>query len=237
MRKPVLAGLGITLLALSVCPLTSWAHLRLRHRRPLVLSSSAPATAPGAYTVPARTEVRAQLLSGMQTQFNRVNDPVEAQVLQPVYVHGRIVLPVGTLFDGRITTVRQAGTLHRPGELALRFDQLTLPDGQQLPISAFISKLENQRQLNVRLDSEGYIKGRRHFSWHDAVAGLAAACGFGAAKAFALSTTTAAIVGPASGAAFIAYELFWAHGTEVSLPPRTRCKIRLDTPVTVETLS
>jgi hypothetical protein len=173
----------------------------------------------------------------MQTQFSRVNDPVEAETVKPVYVRGRVVLPVGTLFDGLVTTVRHAGPFHRPGELALRFDRVTLPDGQDIPVSAFISKLENQRQLDVRLDTEGYIEGRRRFSWRDALVGVASACGFAAAKALALSTTTAAIVGPAGGAVFVAYELLWAHGGEVSLPPRTRCRIRLDTSVTVQALS
>jgi hypothetical protein len=237
MRKSVLSVLGISLVILLAGPVRLSAHLRLRRRQPILTPSIAPALAPGALTVPARTEVRARLLSGMQTQFSRVDDPIEAQLLSPVYVRGRIALPAGTLFGGHLTTVRPAGPFHRPAEMALRFDQVTLPDGQQAPVSAFISKLENQRGLNAKLDSEGYIEGRRHFSWRDAVAGVASACGFAAAKALALSTTTAAIVGPAGGAAFVAYELLWAHGGEVNLPPQTRCRIRLYTPVTVQSIS
>ncbi len=237
MRKSIFPVLVIALLTASVCPAILSAHLRLRRRPPVLSSSSSPALPAGYSTVPARTEVRAQLLSGIQTQFSRVDDPIEAQLLSPVYVRGQIVLPVGTLFNGHITSVRHAGPFHRSGELAFRFDQVTLPDGQQAPVSAFISKLENERQLNAKLDSEGYIEGRRHFSWRDAVAGVASVGGFAVARALALSTTTAAIVGPVGGAAFVAYELLWAHGNEVNLPPKTRCRIRLYTPVTVQAIS
>jgi hypothetical protein len=190
-------------------------------------------TRPLTVTVPAETQVKVSVLSGIDTSVNRVNDPVIAQVLEPVYVKGKIALPPGSLLDGHITMIRNPGHMHRPAELGLRFDRISLPDGQEKPVAALLAALEHPESLNFHLDAEGHLTGNRSVSWKTLFGGVTAIGAYGALKIAAVGSTGASLILPIGGAALIGYEAFWRHGREVDLPPDTRCRLRLNYPLTV----
>jgi hypothetical protein len=184
-------------------------------------------------TVPAQTKAAVQLLSGIHSQVSHVGDPIRAQLLQPVYVNGRVALPRGSLLDGRITRVRPAGRLRRPAELSLRFEQITLPDGQDRPITAVLTALDALAPPSVRLDSEGQLKGTKPIFWKWIAGGLV---GLGALAGVQTQLASAAALGatlPLGGGALLAYAFFWPRGSDVHLPPDTRFHIRLHQPLTV----
>lgn len=195
------------------------ADLGLRERPS---SRGAPTSDPLTLTIPAETQATVQILSGLHTRFSRIDDPVKAQLLRPVVVDGKVALPPGTLLDGRVTRVRAAGRLNRPAEFALRFDQITLPDGDVHPITAVLASAPP----HTRLDREGYLKGSRSISWKGVAGGLAAVGSVVASAAFWP-------VLPAAGTGILAYEFLWQRGGDVHLPPQTACRIRLDYPLTV----
>jgi len=185
-------------------------------------------------TVPAETEAEIQLLSGLHTRVTGVDEPVRAQLVGPVFVRGRVALPSGTLLDGRVTKIRSATRLHRPGELALRFEQITLPDGQIEPVSAVLAGLDKGPTPQVRLDSEGYLRGTRGLTWKNIAGSMLAVGAIGAVKlGFAGAGAFAGPWLPATGSALLAYEVFWMRGNEVHVPPDTCARIRLDYPLTV----
>lgn len=165
MAKSFLAALAIFLLApagKTQDTLPPWG-LTPRTGPPPV---STPATgSPLTLTVPAETEAAVQLLSGIHTQVSHLNDPVKARLVQPVYVNGRVALPRESLLDGRITMIHRAGRLGHSAELAFRFDQITLPDGQAAPIAAVLAALDNPRSGGL---SEGwacdFLEGRRRWA-------------------------------------------------------------------------
>ncbi len=182
-------------------------------------------------TVPAETEASVELLSGIHTRVSHVDDPVEGRLLQPVYVGGQVALPSGSLLYGRITQIRSAGRMHRPAQLAFRFEQITLPDGQTEPVAAVLASLDGLKSL--RLDREGYLQGGRGISLNHVAGGLV---GLGALATVGVKLGGAAMLGPllpAGGAVLLGYELLWPRGADVHLPPETRCRIRLDYPLTV----
>ncbi len=184
-------------------------------------------------TVPAETEFKVQVLSGIHSQVNHVNDPVIAEVTKPVFVHGELALPSGSLLDGHITMIRNAGHAHRSAVLGLRFDRITLPDGQEKPVAAVLAALENPKMLDIHLDQEGHLTGNRVLPWKGLVGGFATLGTFGALKLAAVGSASATIALPISGAAIISYETLWRRGREVNLPPDTQCRLRLNYPLTV----
>ncbi len=204
------------------------APARLMTRAAMASPSSAPAPL---LTVPAETETTVELLSGIHTRTSRVGDTVAGRIVQPVYVNGRVALPSGTLLYGEITRLRPAGRLHRAAELGFRFEQVALPDNQVQPITAVLAGVEHAGPL--QLDREGYLKGGRRFSWKEIAAGLTGVGGLAAMGTKLAGATAAGAALPFSAAAFIGYEVFWPRGREVHLPPDTRCRIRLDYPLTV----
>jgi len=199
---------------------------------PSRLTLPAPATPP-TLTVPKDTEASVTMLSGVHTRVSHLDDPIAAELVNPVYVDGKVALPSGTLLDGRITRIRAAGHMHHPAELSFRFDRVTLPDGQSGPITAVLAGLEVPDSAGFHLDSEGAIRGSRGYSWKILTGGAVGLGTFAAARASVAGAMALKTIIPAGGAAFLSFEVLWPRGKEVNLPPQTRCRIRLDNPLTV----
>ena len=179
-------------------------------------------------TVPAETEASVQLLSGIHTRVSRVDDPVAGKLLQPIYVDGQMALPSGSLLYGRVTHVRAAGRMHRAAELAFRFEQISLPNGDTEPINAVLASLE--RPGHLRVDHEGYITAGRGFSWKQLAFGAGAG---GALVTVGVKAGAMGAILPAGAVGLVGYEILWPRGDEVHLPPNTRCTVRLDYSLTV----
>jgi hypothetical protein len=224
-------------LAMAMCALAAWSQeasspLILTHRNDSPVTLNSAKGQPVSLTVPAETEVPVQVLSGVHTRVNHVDDFIAARLLQPVYVNGRVVLPSGSLLDGRVTFVRSAGHWHRAGELGLRFEKITLPNGQEAPLAAVLTSVQKAPALDFHLDAEGHLVGGRGFSWRSMLAGV---CGMGALGGVKVATGSAALTKllPLAGAAVAGYEIVWPKGHEVNLAPQTRCRLRLNYPLTV----
>ena len=203
----------------------------LSHR--MTTGETASMAARATLTVPAETEVKVQVLSGVHTKVNHVDDPVVAEVLKPVFVQGQLALPTGSLLDGHITMIRGAGHMHRSAELGMRFDRITLPDGQEKPVAAVLAALEHPEFLDIHLDPEGHLASNRNVSWKTLTGGFTALGAFGALKIAAVGSAGASVALPLGGAALISYEAFWRRGREVNMPPDTQCRLRLNYPLTV----
>ena len=203
----------------------------LSHR--IIGGESASSVARATLTVPADTEVKVQVLSGIHSQINHVNDPVIAEVLNAVFVGGKLALPPGSLLDGHITMIRNAGHMHRAAELGMRFDRITLPDGQEKPVAAVLAALEHPEMLDIHLDQEGHLISNRMMPWKALGGGFAAFGAFGVLKIAAVGSAGASLALPLGGAALISYEALWRRGREVNMPPDVQCRLRLNYPLTV----
>jgi hypothetical protein len=226
---------GITVLGLFAITALAWEGelpVALPHRSGLGQGRTESSRPRQTVTIPAETQVRVQMLSGIHTRVNHANDLVTARLLQPVYVDGRVALPSGTILDGRITMIRNSGHVHRPAELGLRFDKIVLPDGQAEPMAAVLAVMDKSSKLDLHIDPEGHLTGGRALSWKTLIGGVGLGS-FGAIKAVASGATAVSMSLSLAGAAAIGYEILWPKGHEVNLPPATRCLIRLNYPLTV----
>lgn len=233
MRRFIIV-LGTLLTAAPLCAASG--SVALTHRNTISHRPAIKASRASALTVPAETLVKARLISGMHTLVSHVNDPVSAQMTEPVYIHGHLALPAGTLFDGHITSIRRPKFMRHNGEICFRFDHVTLPDGEEMPVSAVITRLEKSKGLKGRLDSEGYIEGHRKHSWKSFLAGAVGIGGLTAAKVAIASSAALTVAAPASAAAFLGYEFIFRRGSNVNVPPLTPCRIRLLSSLTIPML-
>jgi hypothetical protein len=230
MRR-LIAILGVLFLATSMCSASGSAVLA--HRNEAFHHPDANAGTSAALTIPAETLVKARLISGMHTLVSHVNDPVSAEMTEPVYINGQMALPRGTLFDGHITSIRRPSWMRRNGEIAFRFDRVTLPDGHEVPVSAILTHLQGGKNVAGTLDSEGHLRGHRRSSWKSFLTGAIGVGGLTAARVVVASSAALTVAAPASAAAFVGYELFLRRGSNVNVPPMTGCRIRILSSLTV----
>ncbi|HEX3879477.1 MAG TPA: hypothetical protein VHW24_20985 [Bryobacteraceae bacterium] len=84
---------------------------------------------PDSYTVSAGSKVPLSLINSISTKHSEPGDRVYLETAFPVLSRGRIVIPVGSYVAGTVTEIKKPGRIKGRGELYVRFDSLTLPNG------------------------------------------------------------------------------------------------------------
>jgi len=88
-----------------------------------------PAPGAGDYVVDTGTKVPLSLINSISTKHSIAGDRVYLETAFPVLSQGRIVIPVGSYVEGTVTEIKKPGRVKGKGELYVRFDSLTLPNG------------------------------------------------------------------------------------------------------------
>ena len=105
-----------------------------------------------------------------------------AELVTPVEKEGRVVLPVGTLVEGTVTSVHGGRRISGKAELHLEARSLLLPNGTRYAVHL---QLIDTDQLNhTKIDSEGSLVRRDHPKETAATLGLAAGGGAAAGGVF-----------------------------------------------------
>src|SRR6266536_729684 len=94
-----------------------------------LLSAREPAPQAPEFTVQTGTKVPLSLINSVSTKHSAEGDRVYLETVFPVLVNGRIVVPVGSYVAGTVTQLKKPGRVKGRGELYVRFDSLTLPNG------------------------------------------------------------------------------------------------------------
>src|SRR5215510_11259458 len=84
---------------------------------------------PARFTVEPGTKVPLSLLNSVSTKHSAEGDRIYLETVFPILVQGRIVIPPGSYVAGTVTQVKKPGRVKGRGELYVRFDSLTLPNG------------------------------------------------------------------------------------------------------------
>src|SRR3954452_16144083 len=113
---------------------------------------------PGAVTVESGTKIPLTLLNTLSSKQTAEGDRVYLETLYPVLVNGRIIVPAGSYVSGTVTQIKRPGRVKGRGELYLRFDSLTLPNGTTRDFRARIGGMEGGGS-NELDRTEGKIKG------------------------------------------------------------------------------
>jgi hypothetical protein len=109
------------------------------------------------FVVEAGTKVPLSLINTISTKHSAAGDRVYLESSFPVLAGGRIVIPVGSYVAGTVTMVKKPGRVKGRGELYVRFDTLTLPNGVTREFRARIGGVDGQ--TDGELDkSEGKVK-------------------------------------------------------------------------------
>ncbi len=110
-------------------------------------------------TIPQGTVVQLELLTPINTKMNQVGDEVIAQLKESLRVDGRLVLPRGTEFRGRIEEIAAAKVGQRASNLKIVFDTAVTDLGTQ-PVSTIVVSADDYRQeARLKADPDGKLSG------------------------------------------------------------------------------
>lgn len=108
-------------------------------------------------TIPKGTEIRIELLTEINSERSKVDDPVRYRIAENVRIDNQIVLAAGAEGVGRVTHVESAGRLGRDGRVQVDFGSVNAMDSSQVRLQAIQDA--SGRQTNVELAAGASIAG------------------------------------------------------------------------------
>jgi type IV secretion system protein VirB10 len=187
----------------------------------------------GEYTVTPGTKVSLSLINSISTKHSAEGDRVYLETSFPVLAGGKIVIPVGSYVAGTVTQVKKPGRVKGRGELYIRFDSLTLPNGVTRDFRARMGGVD--AQATGELDkAEGKVKSEGNKSGDARTVGEAAGAGasIGAIAGNAAGHTgMGAGIGAAAGAAAGLVGILASRGPDAVLSRGTNMEMVLDRPL------
>src|SRR3954463_10179214 len=128
------------------------------------------------YTVEIGSKVPLALINSISTKHSAEGDRVYLETVFPVLVNGRIVVPVGSWVTGTVTQIKKPGRVKGRGELYVRFDSLTLPNGVTRDFRARMSAMDGRASEEFD-KTEGKVKSEGNKGGDAKTIGEAAAAG------------------------------------------------------------
>jgi hypothetical protein len=90
------------------------------------------------YELPSGTKIRVQMDNEVNSKVSSVNDTFTMKISEPLKVRETVVLPIGTIIEGRVTEVRRASMGRKNGSLSLSFEVLRLASGEKREIKGVL---------------------------------------------------------------------------------------------------
>jgi hypothetical protein len=177
-----------------------------------------PANLPDALTIPAGSVIQVRTSDWLSSDHNKSGDEFIATLAQPIVVDGWVVMRRNQNIIGHVTNATRAGRVKGVSKLQLELSQLTLVDGQLVPVQTTL--------LNA---SAGTSNGR------DAAA-IGVTTGTGAAIGAAAAGGPGAAIGAGAGFVASVAGVLLTRGKPTIIPPEDVLTFRLENPVTISTV-
>ena len=176
-----------------------------------------PTPVPALLTMPAGTFVTVRANQLVSTDRNQAGDAFSATLVQPLVVNGVVVAEPGQTIAGRIVESEKGGRIEGEARLKVQLTELTLVDGQQIPIQSQL--ISRKADTSVGRDA-GAIGGTTAIG---AIIGAAAGGGSGAA------------IGGGAGAAASTIGVLLTRGRPSVIYPEQELTFRIEAPVSIST--
>lgn len=108
------------------------------------------------WVVPSGTRVPLRLQSGISTKTAHVGDGVYARTEFPVAIDGKMMIPVGTYVQGKISKIVRPGRVKGRAELQFNFTTLIFPSGYTVTLPGSVDSLDSEKAQTK--DAEGTIQ-------------------------------------------------------------------------------
>ena len=177
--------------------------------------------------VPAGTTLMVRLDTTLATFSNRVGDPFQGKITQAIVVNGNILLPAGTIIEGRVTKVTEPRRISGKPTIGLLPEAVILPSGERYFLDA---TLVDTNIPGADVNQEGQFKGLGHDRRDQLEAGGGAAGGM--LIGGLIGGPPGILIGGAVGATSTTAHWLSKHRS-ATLPAGTTLTLELNRPLTM----
>jgi hypothetical protein len=188
--------------------------------------------------IPPGSHVLMRMVNSVSTRTAQEGDYIYLQTASPISVDGRIVVPMNSYVQGRVTYTKRAGKVKGRAEIAIRLETLTLPRGKMLHFNAYPASIDSAGS-GQRIDKEENVIKQSGSHGRDAKQ-IAILAGSGASLGAIVSSRgggngwQGAGVGSAIGAGVGLATVLLTRGKDVELAPGSALDVVFDRPVSLE---
>jgi hypothetical protein len=206
---------------------------------PAVYGQESAAAAPGAaasatYTIETGTRIPLALISSVSSKSSAPGDRIYLETAFPIVNGNHIVIPTGSYVTGTVTEVKRPGKVKGRGQLYVRFDSITLPNGITREFRSRLGSVDSRS--GEKLDpKEGQVMADSN---RGGDARTVAAGGVGGASIGAIAGSAAghgvmgAGIGGAAGVAAGMAAVLLTRGPDAELTKGSTIEMVLDRPLT-----
>ena len=177
------------------------------------------------------TLLKTQIKETLSTSSTVEGSRFTAQIMDPVEKDGKVVIPSGSVLEGRVTEVHGGRRITGAAALHLETRSVTLPDGTHYVVHA---QLVDIAQGQFRVDNEGTLKRKDHPKEMLAVASLTT--GSAAVAGAMIGGGVGAVVGASIGAG-VSTVIWLKQDRQATLPKDMQLVFSLTAPMELTPLS
>ena len=107
--------------------------------------------------IPAGTKVALRLKQAISTKTAREGDAVYAETTFPIAIDDRILIPVGTYVQGKISHIQRGGHIKGRAELLIHFTSLIYPSGYTVLLPGALENVPGAEHATMK-DTEGTVR-------------------------------------------------------------------------------
>ena len=179
-------------------------------------------------TVPEGTVIPIVLTAYLNTRSSRVGDTFYADTTYPIWIQQRLVIPKGSAIRGTVTEVVRPGRIKGKGRLAVRFDDILLPNGVRREFIATFRGIHGPGDESINRKSETVSAGSSKGEDAGIIVGTTST---GAIIGAAASHGTGAAIGAGAGAAAGIATVLFTRGRDLVLSPGAQFDLELKKPL------
>ena len=138
--------------------------------------TEAPATHAG-YTVQTGTRIPMGLINSVSSKHSVQGDRIYLETVFPVVIDGHVVIPAGSYVTGTVTGVNRPGRVKGKGEIYVRFDSITLPNGVTREFRSRLGAIDPTSSERLVEKKEGVVQSDSNKSGDVRTVGVGAASG------------------------------------------------------------
>jgi hypothetical protein len=179
--------------------------------------------------VPEGTVIPIVITAFLNTRSTLVGDTVYAETIYPIWIQQRLVIPKGSAIRGTVTEVAKPGKIQGKGQLAIRFNDILLPNGVKRDLSAAFRSIHSNGK--EKIDPKAETVSKENSLNREDIGAIVGTTSSGAIVGSVVSGGSGALIGGGVGAAGGIATMLFSRNRDLVINPGTQFDLELKRPL------